>query len=315
MTEQASYHTKYRPQSFKTVRGQDEQLKKLESVLAKGTSQAFIFVGPSGCGKTTLARIVAKHVGCDPADVVDVDAATNSGAEETRKLQEVMAYRPIGGGEKRAIIIDEAHGLSQKSWDTLLKTIEEPSQHAFWFFCTTNPGKVPKTIMTRCVRIELLALNDRELERIVNRVCEKEGIDLDPGVKSVVINEAYGSARQALVNLAAAEHCTNRKEAARALQAVLEGDPIRELCQFLLKPGSWIKAMAILDKFPEDDRNYEGRRIIVCNYMGSVLKGAKSDDAATNVLQILEAWSTPYNPSEGAAPFLLSIGRTMFAGG
>jgi len=310
-----AYHETYRPRSLKTVRGQDEQIKKLESVLAKGTSQAFIFVGPAGTGKTTLARIVAKMVGCDPADVVDVDAATNSGAEETRKLQEVMAFRPIGGGDTRAIIIDECHGLSQKAWDTLLKTIEEPSKGAYWFFCTTNPGKVPKTIMTRCVRIDLKALSERDLERIIARVCEKEEIDLDPGVKSVIISEAFGSARQVLVNLAAAEHCTNRKEAAKAIGAVLEGDPIRELCQFLLKPGSWLKAMAIVDKFPEDDRNYEGRRIIVCNYMGSVLKGAKSDDAATRTLEILEAWSTPYNPSEGAAPFLLSIGRTMFAGG
>jgi DNA polymerase III gamma/tau subunit len=309
-----AYHETYRPKSFKTVRGQDEQLKKLQSVLDKGTSHTFIFVGPSGCGKTTLARIVAKHVGCDPADVVDVDAATNSGADETRKLQEVMSFRPIGGGDKRAIIIDECHGLSQKAWDTLLKTIEEPGEKAYWFFCTTNPAKVPKTIMTRCVRVDLKSLSDRELERIINRVCEKEQIELDDGVKSVIINEAYGSARQVLVNLAAAEHCTNRKEAAKALQAVLESDPIRELCQFLLKPGSWVKAMAIVDKFPEDDRNYEGRRIIVCNYMGSVLKGAKNDDAATRALEILEAWSTPYNQSEGAAPFLLSIGRTMFAG-
>lgn len=310
-----AYHDTYRPRSFKTVRGQDEQIKKLESVLKKGTSQAFIFVGPAGTGKTTLARVVAKHVGCDPADVLSVDAATNSGADETRKLQEVMAFRPIGGGEKRAIIVDECHGLSQKAWDTLLTTIEEPSQHAYWFFCTTNPAKVPKTIMTRCVRVELKLLNDRELERIIGRVCDKEEIELDDGVKQVIITEAFGSARQALVNLAAAEHCINRKEAAKALQAVLEGDPIRELCQFLLKPGSWIKAMAIVNKFPEDDRNYEGRRIIVCNYMGSVLKGSKSDDAATRALEILEAWSSPYNSSEGAAPFLLSIGRTMFAGG
>jgi DNA polymerase-3 subunit gamma/tau len=309
-----AYHDTYRPRSLKLVKGQDAEIAKLESVLKKGTSQAFIFVGPSGTGKTTLARIVATMVGCDPNDVVDVDAATNSGADETRKLQEIMAFRPIGGGEKRAIIIDECHGLSQKAWDTLLKTIEEPHQHAYWFFCTTNPAKVPKTIMTRCVRIELKSLNDAELERIVNRVCNKENIELDDGVKRVIITEAYGSARQVLVNLAAAEHCTSRKEAAKVLRAVLESDPIRELCQFLLRPGSWIKAMAIVDKFDPEDRNYEGRRIVVCNYMGAVLKGAKSDDAATRALEVLEAWSTPYNSSEGVAPFMLSIGRTMFAG-
>jgi hypothetical protein len=161
--------------------------------------------------------------------------------------------------------------------------------------------------------INLPPISDDELERIVSRVCNKEGIELAAGVMSLIVTQAFGSARQALVNLAAAEHCENRKEAAAALATVLEGDPIRELCQFLLKPGSWVKAMAIVANFPKEDRNYEGRRIIVCNYMGSVLRNAKNDDAATRALQILEAWSAPYHSAEGDAPFLLSIGRTMFA--
>lgn len=309
-----AYHETYRPRSLEMFWGQETEIKKLESVLKKKTSQVFMLSGPAGVGKTTLARIIAKLVGCNPADVVDVDAATNSGADETRKLQEVMAFRPIGGGLNRAIIVDECHGLSQKAWDTLLKTIEEPHKHAYWFFCTTNPSKVPKTIMSRCVHLPLKSLNDRDLERIVNRVCKKEEIELETSVRSLIVTEASGSARQALVNLAAAQHCGNRKEAAAALRVVLAGDPIRELCQFLLKPGSWIKAMAIVNNFPEDDRNYEGRRIVVCNYMGAVLKGAKSDDAAMATLQIIEAWSTPYNSAEGIAPFLLSIGRTMFGG-
>jgi DNA polymerase-3 subunit gamma/tau len=315
MTERASYHTKYRPRSFKMVKGQDGVVAALQKVLDKGTSQAFLFIGPSGTGKTTLARIAAKHAGCEPGDIVDVDAATYSGAEETRKLQEIMAFRPLGGGDTRAIIIDECHGLSQKAWDTLLKTIEEPNKHSMWFFCTTNPAKVPKTIMTRCTKFELKLLKDTEVESIVNRVCEKEGIELDDGVRDVIVRYAYGSPRQALVNLAQVEEYENGKEAAKALQVTIESDPIIELCQFLLKPGSWAKAMAIVNKFDPEDRNYEGRRIIVCNYMGAVLKGAKSDDAATTTLQILEAWSSPYNSSEGAAPFMLSIGRTIFSGG
>lgn len=309
-----AYHTKYRPKSFKMVKGQDGPVGTLQKVLDKGTSQAFVFIGPSGTGKTTLARIAAAYVGCEPGDVVDVDAATYSGAEETRKLQEIMAFRPIGGGEKRAIIIDECHGLSQKAWDTLLKTIEEPNEHAMWFFCTTNPAKVPKTIMTRCTKIELRLLKDNELESVVNRVCSKENIELADGVLDVIVRFAYGSARQALVNLASVEEFETAKAAAKALQVTLETDPIRELCQFLLAPGSWMKAMAIVDKFDPEDRNYEGRRIIVCHYMGAVIRGAKSDDKATSALEILEAWSTPYNSSEGIAPFMLSIGRTLFRG-
>jgi ABC-type glutathione transport system ATPase component len=97
-----AYHTKHRPTSFKTVKGQEQACSSLERVLKKGTSQAFLLSGPSGCGKTTLARIAASVAGVEAGDVIDVDAATNSGADETRKLQEIMSFRPIGGGEKRS---------------------------------------------------------------------------------------------------------------------------------------------------------------------------------------------------------------------
>lgn len=309
-----AYHTKYRPRSFKMVKGQDGACATLEKLLDKGTSQCFLLIGPSGCGKTTLARIAATHAGCDLSDIIDVDAASNSGAEETRKLQEVMSFRPIGGGEKRAIIVDECHRLSATAWDTLLKTTEEPNKHSLWFFCTTNPAKVPATLKTRATKVELRSLKDSELESVVNRVIKKEGLEVSEGALQVIIREAHGSARQVLNNLAIAEDAETSKEAAALLHSVLETDQIRELCQFLLKPGSWMKAMAIVNNFDPEDRNYEGRRIVVCHYMGAVLKGAKSDDAATNTLRILEAWATPYNQSEGIAPFLLSIGRTMYAG-
>jgi DNA polymerase-3 subunit gamma/tau len=316
MTERReAYHTKYRPKSFKMVKGQATAVATLQKVLDKGTSQAFLFIGPSGCGKTTLARIAAVHIGCEPGDIVDVDAASNSGADETRKLQEIMSFRPIGGGEMRAIIVDECHGLSGKAWETLLKTIEEPNAHSMWFFCTTNPAKVPTTIKTRCTKVELRLLKDAEIEEVVNRVIAKEQLTVSDGALQVIVREAHGSARQALTNLAIAEDAETAKGAAKLLHSVIEGDVIRELCQFLLKPGSWAKAMAIVERFDPEDRNYEGRRIIVCNYMGAVLKSAKSDDAATSTLTKLEAWSTPYNQSEGIAPFMLSIGRTMFSGG
>ena len=305
-----AYHTKYRPVNFETVRGQDQACKTLQTVLDKGTSQAFLLEGPSGCGKTTLARISAVYAGCEPADILDVDAATNSGVEDTRRLQDVMAYRPIGGGDKRAIVIDECHGLSAKAWDTLLKAIEEPQAHVLWFFCTTNGAKVPKTIRTRCTKATLNLLSDNDVEKVLHRVMKKEKLDIPDGVVDVIVRESHGSARQALVNLAAAENCKTSKEAAKALHTMLENDPTREFCQFLLRPGSWSKAMSLVQSFGEQP-NYEGIRIVVCNYMGKVAMGAKSNDAAAHALGILEAFATPYNPSEGSAPFMLSIGRSI----
>lgn len=305
-----AYHTKWRPKNFKTVKGQDEACRKLEGVLDKGTSRTFLLFGPSGCGKTTLARIGAVHAGCNLSDILERDASTYSGADETRQLQEIMAFRPIGGGENRAVILDECHGLSQKAWDTLLKTVEEPNSHSLWFFCTTNPLKVPKTIQTRCLSIELKLMDEQSIARIVRRVIKQEKLDIPEAVVDVIVREARGSGRQALVNLAAVEDCTTGKEAARALHTLLEDDATIELCRFLLKGGSWMKAMGIVTRLGEKP-NYEGVRIVVCNYMGKVLQGAKSDEAAAAALDIIEAFAVPYNSAEGNGPFMLSLGRVL----
>src|SRR5205823_1471975 len=103
-----------------------------------------------------------------------------------------------------------------------------------------------------------------------------------------------------------------KREAADVLRTALEGDATLELCRFLMKGGSWLKAMAIIDKLKDD--NPESVRIVVCNYVASVLKNSKGDQEAVRVLSMLEAFSTPYNPSERTAPLLLSIGRALFSG-
>lgn len=308
-----SYHEKHRPIGWDTVRGQQGAVDKLRRVLDKETSNTFLLFGGSGCGKTTLARIAAVYAGCDPADVLEVDAATQSGADATRRLQEVMAYRPIGGGDKRAIIVDECHRLSGTAWDTLLKATEEPSPHCLWFFCTTNPGKVPQTIKTRSVKAELKLLSEAEIMRVVNRVIKREKLDIPDGVLDVIVREARGSARQALVNLAEAEGCANSKQAATALHTMLENDATIELCRFLLNPGSWVKAMGFVAGLGEQP-NYEGVRIVVSSYMGKVIQGAKSDEKAGAALQVLEAFADEYNPSTAQSQFMLSLGRAILSG-
>lgn len=305
-----AYHRRFRPQTFETVRGQDGAIKKVQTVLEKGTSQTFLFFGPSGTGKTTMARIAAKMAGCEKADILEVDAATNSGAEETRKLQEVMAYRPIGGGEKRAIIVDECHRLSPTAWDTLLKATEEPSEHCLWFFCTTDPRKVPDTIKTRSTKCELKLLPDREITKVLQRAIKKAELDIPEGVFDVIVREAKGSARNALVMLAEVEDCSTAKEAASALHTMLETDATIELCRFILKGGSWTRAMALVKDLGESP-NWEGTRIVIMNYFGKVALGATSDDKAANALHVLDQFREPYNPSEGAAPFMLSLGNCI----
>lgn len=306
-----AYHTKHRPSVFDMVKGQDHVIKPLQTVLEKGTSQAILLQGPSGCGKTTLARIACAVLEVEPGDLLEIDAATHSGIDKMRDVQEVLRYRPIGGGKYRAIILDECHRLSPAAWDAILKATEEPSPHVFWFFCTTNGAKVPTTIKTRCSSFMLKPVREDLLEAVVRRVIKREKLTVSDAIVQIICREAGESPRQALTNLASVQDCANAKEASAILRSVQESDATIELCRFLLKGGGWIKAMGIFKRLA--DENPEGVRIVVCNYMASVLKGASTEDGAIKALTILEHWATPYNSAEGHAPLLLSIGRSLFS--
>lgn len=307
--EALELHRKYRPEYFDDVIGQDPVIKSLAASIKRRDVHAFLFGGPSGTGKTTLARIIAAEVGCEPNGIMEIDAATNSGVDAIKALQEPLQYRPFGKSDSRAVILDECHQLSTAAWNSLLKSIEEPNNFVYWMLCTTNLAKVPKTIKTRCASYTLKEVADIKLAKFCDKICKLEKINLASGVHDLLIKSAGGSPRQLLVNLSEVRDCTDRREAADLLKAVLDGDATLDLCRLLVQGGTWVKAMAIFEKLK--DENPEGVRIIVCNYIASVIKGAKSDGAAGKALTILDAFSTEYNQSEKHAPLLLSIGRVL----
>jgi DNA polymerase III subunit gamma/tau len=302
---------KYRPQDFSEVIGQKDAVASLRQVLKEKRAHSFLFIGPSGTGKTTIARIAAGECGCLPRDIIEIDAASNTGVDDMRKLQDVLQYRPFGEGKARGIILDECHMLSKAAWNSLLKVTEEPPTYVYFFLCTTEPGKVPATIRNRCHQAILKAVSDKDLNRILNWVAEEEQLDVDETVAQIIVKEAKGSPRQLLVNLAAAGHCTNKTEAAAALHSALETDAILEFCRFMTTNGSWVKAMGVVEKL--EGTSPESARIVFCNYMASVLKSAKTEEKAMAGLRLLECFSTPYNASEGMAPLYLSIGRALYA--
>lgn len=301
-------YTKHRPQSFANVVGQDEVVRALQTIINKRSAQSFIFAGPSGTGKTTLARIAARELECSERDLIEIDAATNTGVDDMRLVKGAVQFRPLYG-KTRVVIIDECHSLSKNAWQSLLKVVEEPPMHAYFFFCTTEPGKVPATIKTRCVSFTLKAVSDAVLEKLVKTVAKKEGMTLLPDVLSVIVREARGSPRQVLVNLSTAHSSKTKKEAAELLEGVAEDNAVIELCRLLLTGGSWSRAMSVVKNL--EDTNPESVRIVVCNYMASVLVSCNSDKRAQHVLHILDCFSTPYNASENRAPLLLSIGQVL----
>jgi len=310
MADHKELHRKYRPEYLKDVLGQSEIVKALDKIAGRDDIHCFFFTGPSGCGKTTLARIMAAELDCDPTTQLEIDAATNSGAENMRAVQESTRYRPFGAHKGRAIIIDECHSLSKQAWQTLLKATEEPPAHVYWFFCTTEPGKLPATMKTRGPIFTVKPVDDDLLTGLCEEVCEAEKIELAKGVQDIVIKSAGGSPRQLLVNLAAVRDCETRAGAASILKVILDGDTTLKLCQLLAgnKP-SWASAMAILEDLKEESP--EGIRIQVIRYLAKMASGSTTNDKAMKVLERMEAFERPYNDSEGNAPLLLSIGRAI----
>lgn len=305
-------HTKYRPLSFDEVLGQHAVVRALDKIIAKRTSQAFLLTGPSGVGKTTIARLIAKEMGCG-SNRMDIDAATTSGADAMRNLAELLRYKPFGADKGRAVIVDECHGLSKQAWDALLNATEHPPAHVLWFFCTTNPAKIPVTMKTRCTVLNLKPVKTDLIKSMLQEVAGLEKMETPRDILDLIAEEAHGSVRQALTFLALCEGAENRRQAAELMQAAIESDAIIEIARFLMRPGPWAKAAALVAKLKEGE-SPESVRIVICNYLGGVLKNAKSDKEAIYALSILAEFSTPYHQGEGVSALFLSIGRAIFNG-
>lgn len=308
-----SLHTAYRPKTWKEVIGQETVVKSLQARIEKKRAHAYLLSGPSGTGKTTLARVAARALGCDDRMVEELAAAVFTGVEAMRAVVQGLMTLPMMG-DVRVLILDECHRLSKNAWDAVLKALEEPPDHVYFFLCTTELGKVPETIKTRCVAFTLKPIPDELIRRVLIKVADKEDMKASDAVIDVAVREAHGSVRQALVNLEEVGDLESQKEAREVLRSIIETEPAIDLARFFLAPnrGSWAKAMAIFDRMA--DENPESVRIVVVNYLGGALKKAKGDGEATKILQVLDAFASSYNPSEGHSPLLLSIGRALFSG-
>jgi DNA polymerase III gamma/tau subunit len=280
----------------------------MESAIEHESSQCYLLSGPSGCGKTTMARIAANEFG---AARIEVDAATYTGVDDMRKIQEMTQYQPLTGEGGKAIIIDECHKLSSSAWDSILKATEEPPKGVYWFFCTTNPAKMPKTMLTRCLHLKLNLIDNNILTDLVEFVASEESIELPDAVRQLVVARAEGSARQALVNLAACRDIKDRAQAAEALQAVEETPEALDLLRMLAKgQSSWPEAMEKLNAL--NGANPESIRIQAVNYFAKAARNARSDNQAMYFLDMVEAFSASYANFEAEAQLLQSIGRCIF---
>ena len=165
----------YRPNTFEDIVGQGSIIEILKRQLATNNiKNSYLFCGPSGTGKTTIARALALYINSNKGTPIEIDAASNNSVDNIRALVEEAQSRALDA-EYKIFIIDECHTLSSQAWQALLKTLEEPPTYTIFMFCTTNPEKVPNTIMNRVMRFNLTLIPASLTYQRLCYICEQEG--------------------------------------------------------------------------------------------------------------------------------------------
>lgn len=199
MKEQhVALYRKYRPKTFGEVVGQDDAVTLLKSAIKqKKIAHAYLFCGGRGTGKTTVARIVAREIGCNDEDIIEIDAASNRGIEEIRELREAVRTAPFSSPYK-VYILDEAHMLTKEAANALLKTLEEPPSHVVFILATTDPEKLPPTIVSRTQKVVFHEPGVATLAKQILYVAKEEGHVLDEDASLAIARHGKGSYRDAL---------------------------------------------------------------------------------------------------------------------
>lgn len=194
-------YRKYRPQNFKEVVGQDHVITALQGSIDNGTiAHAYLFCGTRGTGKTSIARIFARALGTSENDIYEIDAASNTGVDNIKELNESVFTLPFESKYK-IYILDEAHMLSKSAWNAFLKTLEEPPAHVIFILATTEMHKVPETILSRCQVFNFKKPSRAVLRTSVEHVAKAEGYKLEEGVSELVATFGDGSFRDAYGSL------------------------------------------------------------------------------------------------------------------
>ena len=321
MTEEL--YKRYRPQKFKDVIGQDDAVRSIRDMAKRKAIPHFLLlIGPSGVGKTTLARLLKKVLKCSDADFVEMNAAKERGIDMVRDISSRMGAAPLGG-ESRIWLIDECQSLTSDAENGFLKMLEDTPPHVYFMFCTTDPQKLKKTIITRATTIKCKALSEKDLQELVEKVYNLEAAkwnkstqvhtltrdmeDLNPKVIKRIAEVADGSARKALVIL----HAVIGLESVEDQLATIESSDVKkqaiEIARALMRDDTkWPKMSEILRGVDEEP---ESIRWMILSYCSKVMLG-KGNHARAAL--IIEEFLEPFYNSKKAG-LIISCYNVIFS--
>ena len=309
-------YREFRPETFEEVVGQAHVVRVLRNQLKSDcVSHAYIFCGTRGTGKTTMARLLAKGLNCMAGaderpcgeceachairegvfmDVVEIDAASNNSVDNIRDLRESVKYPPAVG-RKKVYIIDEVHMLSDSAANALLKTLEEPPAHVVFILATTEPHKLPQTILSRCLRLDFKRIPNHLIIEQMKMICKSKGVDADDAALQVLATAGDGSARDGLSLL---EQCLaggsdklSEADVLDILGFVGDGEYL-EMVDFIME-SNIEKAIGLLDSLIRDGKEVKQFAAGLLGHYRNLMISKYSDDpqkflamSAENALRI-----------------------------
>ena len=300
MLYQALYR-KYRPKTFDDVCGQKVVVQTLKNTINNNKlTHAYLFIGPRGTGKTSIAKIFAKTINCENTkdgnsceecdicklsnnneniDIIEMDAASNNGVDEIREIKNHVTLMPTFSKYK-VYIIDEVHMLSAGAFNALLKTLEEPPRHVIFILATTEPQKVPLTIMSRCQSFEFKSIPVNLMKEKIQYICDQEKIKIDNDALEQICIDSNGGLRDGIGLLDQLNSYTNgniKKEDVLLLNGRLNEEDINSFINYIYN-NEIDKAFNLSDKIDEDGKDF----IFVCEDIIKYVKNSLIDYQINN---------------------------------